>query len=285
VTRIIAVDWSGDFRNAAKKIWTAEVSQGGAIVRLECGRDRQSTAEWLISQAARPERLIVGLDFAFSLPAWFCKESALTSAPDLWALADREAESWLLRCEQPFWGRPGKKKPMLPEHFPHFRRTELAAPSTAGIRPKSVFQIGGAGAVGTGSLRGLPVLHRLRNAGFSIWPFDLARSHTVVEIYPRLLTGPVVKSDPVKCNKYLAAEFPQLHSEERARMAASEDAFDAAVSALIMARHTADLLDLPAARDEFDALEGRIWHPSLSRTELELPTLADTWRTGPCASP
>jgi hypothetical protein len=276
VTRIVAVDWSGDLRSAAKKIWTAEVSPGGDIVRLACGWDRQSTAEWLIRQAAHPERMVVGLDFAFSLPAWFLRERALSSAPDLWALADREAEGWLRRCEQPFWGRPGKKRPMLPERFPHLRRTELAAPSIAGIRPKSVFQIGGAGAVGTGSLRGLPVLHRLRNAGFSIWPFDPAGSHTVIEIYPRLLTGPVVKSDPVKRNAYLAAEFPQLPSQERARMAASEDAFDAAVSALIMARHTADLLNLPTARDEFDALEGRIWHPSLLRTELELPPLPDS---------
>ena len=41
-----------------------------------------------------------------------------------------------------------------------------------GIAPKSVFQIGGAGSVGTASLRGMPVLQRLREAGFAVWPFD-----------------------------------------------------------------------------------------------------------------
>lgn len=38
---------------------------------------------------------------------------------------------------------------------------------TTGFRPKSVPQIGGAGAVGTGSLRGLPVLHQLHDDAVS----------------------------------------------------------------------------------------------------------------------
>ena len=38
------------------------------------------------------------------------------------------------------------------------------------VRPKSTFQIGGAGAVGTGSLRGMPHLLTLREAGCAVWP-------------------------------------------------------------------------------------------------------------------
>lgn len=79
---------------------------------------------------------------------------------------------------------------MLPDDL---RRTDREAPAIGGIRPKSVFQIGGAGAVGTGSLRGMPILKRLRDAGFAVWPFDAPRWPCVVEIYPRLLTGAVNK--------------------------------------------------------------------------------------------
>ena len=68
---------------------------------------------------------------------------------------------------------------------------------------KSTFQIGGAGSVGTGSLRGMPHLRRLRQAGFSIWPFHSASPWTVMEIYPRLLTGPVHKSSHEHRARYL----------------------------------------------------------------------------------
>jgi catechol 2,3-dioxygenase-like lactoylglutathione lyase family enzyme len=56
------------------------------------------------------------------------------------------------------------------------------------------FQIGGAGAVGTGSLRGMQHLADLAHAGFSIWPFDRPGWPLAVEIYPRLFTPGVVKS-------------------------------------------------------------------------------------------
>jgi hypothetical protein len=160
-----------------------------------------------VAEAERTPRMVVGLDFAFSLPAWFLEQRNLKSAQELWALADREAEAWIAACRPPFWGRPGTRRPDLQVHF---RRTELDAPATAGIRPKSVFQIGGAGAVGAGSLRGMRLLHRLRAAGFSIWPFDPPGWPRVVEIYPRLLTGPVNKSSADARAAHLVARHPEL---------------------------------------------------------------------------
>ncbi|HKG26730.1 MAG TPA: hypothetical protein VKB09_13855, partial [Thermomicrobiales bacterium] len=204
--RIIAVDWSGAASRAARKIWLAEAS-GGQLVRLECGRDRDQLAALLVEEARLDSALLVGIDFAFALPAWYIAELGLTSAHELWALADRDAEGWLTSCQPPFWGRPGRGKPQLVEHF---RRTERDVPTTAGISPKSVFQIGGAGAVGTGSLRGMRLLHRLSDAGFSVWPFDVPSLPCVIEIYPRLLTGPVKKSDPATRAEYLATHFPAL---------------------------------------------------------------------------
>lgn len=46
---------------------------------------------------------------------------------------------------------------------------------------------------------------------------------------------------------------------------ASEDAFDAAVSALVMAGSSASIARLPDVSDPQHRLEGLIWHPGLAR--------------------
>jgi Protein of unknown function (DUF429) len=255
-SRIIAVDWSGDLTSAHRKMWLAEITESG-LRRLECGRSREELTDHLIDEAHRDPRLIVGLDFAFSFPAWFLEARGIRSAPELWALADREAQAWLAACEPPFWGRKGvgRTDPREP-----LRRTDKEVPTTAGIRPQSVFQIGGAGAVGTGSIRGMRFLRRLRSAGFSIWPFDPPGWPRVVEIYPRLLTGPVRKSSAAERQAYLK-RFPTMDEDFQRKAEQNDDAFDAAISALVMAKHLGELLNLPAVADRQIALEGSIWYP------------------------
>ena len=144
-----------------------------------------------------------------------------------------------------------------------FRRTEREVPRVAGIAPKSVFQVGGAGAVGTGSIRGMPLLARLHSAGWRLWPFteDGAPAPTAIEIYPRLLTGAVNKSSFSQRAEFLRFRFPRLAAEFGVAASTSEDAFDAAVSALVMAEHWPSLSALPDARDEVERLEGAIWWP------------------------
>jgi di/tripeptidase len=268
--RAIAIDWSGDLAGGHKKIWLAEAVRGD-LVRLESGRRREAIAELLIEAAERDPRLIVGLDFAFSLPAWFLAERGLRTAPDLWALVAEEGEAWLRACLPPFWGRPGTRRPTLDPARPEFRRTELEVPAIAGTRPKSVFQIGGAGAVGTGSLRGMPLLHRLHPQGFAIWPFDPPAWPLVVEIYPRLLTDRVVKSNRAACEDYLRRHYPGLSPRWLQPAAASEDAFDAAVSALVMAEHLPALSALPSLADPMTRLEGLIWYPSWQVSAASTP--------------
>ncbi|MFN8513056.1 MAG: hypothetical protein U0841_10800 [Chloroflexia bacterium] len=255
---VIAIDWSGRKGPSQRKtIWLAE-ARDNTLTRLENGRTREQVADHLIAEASRDPRFVVGIDFAFSFPAWFLTDRNLPDAPALWALAAREAETWLRICEPPFWGRPGKGRPAGVEQYRHADR---AVPRTGGISPKPVFQIGGAGAVGTGSLRGMPILHRLRSAGFSVWPFDPPGWPRVVEIYPRLLTGPVTKSSEAGRSAYLAAQHWAIPPALLPHALGGEDAFDAAISALLMARHTADLADLPATTDPQILREGAIWHP------------------------
>lgn len=257
--RTIAVDWSGAESGAARRIWLAEVVDG-ALVRLECGRNRAQLAATLIEAGRESPELVVGLDFAFGVPAWYAHQLGAADGPALWATAAREGEGWLARCEPPFWGRPGKRRgDDDPDR--RFRRTEREVPRVAGIAPKSVFQIGGAGAVGTGSVRGMPLLAHLHASGWRIWPFTDGAGPTALEIYPRLLTGPVNKSNFSQRAEYLRYRFPTLAVEPGVIASSSEDAFDAAVSALVMAEHTAALRALPVARDAVERVEGAIWYP------------------------
>jgi hypothetical protein len=117
----------------------------------------------------------------------------------------------------------------------------------------------GASQVGPGSVRGIPHLLRLRAAGFAIWPFEDARPPALLEIWPRALTRAVVKSRRADRIDYLGRQVPELHEPLRSVAARTEDVFDAAVSAAVMARHLDEILELRA--DSEYALEGRIWAP------------------------
>lgn len=257
----IAVDWSGALATVRSRMWLAE-SRERKLVRLDRGFTREELVLDLIARSRRDPSLVVGLDFAFSFPEWFLDELGVRSARELWALVAREGERWLEDCSPPFWGKPLCPRPEpVPGKGP-WRATESEHVPIAGIRPKSVFQIGGAGTVGTGSLRGMPFLAELRRAGFSIWPFDRARLPLVLEIYPRALTGPVDKSSALARSMYLQARHGGESRALLERAASSEDAFDAAVSAASMQRFARDfprLARLP--RTARDRREGRIWVP------------------------
>jgi hypothetical protein len=229
------------------------------VTRLECGRTRADIADHVITLAREDPSLAVGFDFSFSLPAWFLPDRGFTSAEALWDAAAVDGEAWLAACEPPFWGRPGHPRPAILEQF---RVTEASLPSIGGVRAKSTFQVGGAGSVGTGSLRGFPMLARLRSEGFRVWPFhDTPRLPVAVEIYPRLFTGPVVKSRTEARRDYLAANLPHLDAEMTFDAATSEDAFDALVSAFAMSQCEAELRALPVVDDAVMRFEGCVWLP------------------------
>jgi hypothetical protein len=222
------------------------VAGDGERVTLETGRDRAQVGDRLVQLALDDPALVVGLDFGFSLPLWYLDQAGFE---DGMAVPEAVAERWLLDCPPPFWGRPGRRRGPEPQH----QRTELLVAPVA----RSIFQVGGSGAVGTGSLRGWPLLRRLRAEGYAVWPFDEPGGRTsapvALEIFPRLLTGPVVKSRRADRERYLAQRgWPP-------EAAVSEDAFDAAVSAVVMARHRDALACLEPAADALTRREGRIW--------------------------
>jgi hypothetical protein len=234
----------------------------GRVVRL-APYTRLGAAERLLELAERDDDLTVGLDFGFSFPAWFLDQHGIASGPELWAGGAR-LEGWLQACSPPFWGKPGRCRPDSPPER-HWRRTELATVP----RPKSVFQIGGAGSVGTASLRGMPILDRLRRGGFSIWPFDPPRQPMVLEVWPRLAMGPLVKRRPERRQAWLQGAAAALPSEVLASAQRSEDAFDATVAALALTEDFDG--NLPPVADVTLRREGWIWGVPLVSAE---PTVA-----------
>ncbi len=259
---VIAVDWSGAAQGAAatQHIWLAHV-RAGQLVELCNGRHRAEVVDDLVARRhSCRQGLVVGLDFSFSFPDWFVRHHGCRTADDVWNLARREGEGWLSGCEPPFWGRRGLGRPELPEHL---RRAERRA-TVGGIGAKSIFQIAGPGTVGTGSLRGMPHLPRLREAGFGVWPFHAPSKWTVVEIYPRLLTGPVRKSNRAHRVRYLHDAPWRVPATFADQMVDSADAFDAGISALVMGRHAAHLAALVPATDPVTLREGDVWRPPSS---------------------
>ena len=265
-TRVIAIDWSGrrDLNSQRSAIFLAEASPRG-LVRLESGRTRDEIVEHLVAEAGRDPDLVVGLDFAFSLPGWYLRRKRLDALALRRRLADEALTprmkglglaSWLTDPDLPFWTRAGGRA-FLPVDQ-QFRRTELEL-RALGLHPKSAFQLVGAGQVGRGSLYGMQALGRLTAGRFHAWPFDDARRPLLVEIYPRALARNVTRSRPAEMRDHL--EETGVRADFVDHAAANEHAFDAAVSALVMAAHLDELLEAPPTTGY--ELEGKIWLPRL----------------------
>ena len=300
VERVIAVDWSGDRSEAGQRrkiwagVWSRLLSGGqvdGGRVTLEGGRTRVELCEWLIDMARQTPRMVVGLDFCFSFPAWFVRdELGCADGPAFWELVGGGlSEQWLARgnSDRRFWGKHPKPEEFIGDGLHRMLRAtdidcKLAAripeaeraERVRGIGPKSVFQIGGAGSVGTASLRGMPLLKRLREAGFRVWPFDRAGLPMVVEMYTRLNTGPVRKSNTAARAEYLHrkrrddAAYAALSRGVIARARESEDAFDALVSCMEMTARREEFatLAMPSRNIVWRVLT---WAPGVERREVK----------------
>ena len=179
----------------------------------------------LLTNEFAGSRVLVGLDFAIGYPLAGDGQPALPVGRALCAfLAERITDdpsgvnnrfdaadrlnqdliAQLNTTEGPFWGRPKEQahlhllpvgRPKGDTRFPQFRTCERAAQRLTKTRPQSPFKLAGIGSVGSQSLVGLPMLHRLlTDADLSerahVWPFepapDRADAITFAEIYPSL---------------------------------------------------------------------------------------------------
>jgi len=91
----------------------------------------------------------------------------------------------------------------------------------------------------------------------------------LVEMYTRLLTGPVAKSNGVARRRYLLAKrksdaaYAGLGRGVMAKAYHSEDAFDALVCCVEMVRWRGEFAGLRATRDEVLRVEGITWRPGV----------------------
>ena len=215
---IIAVDWCGRMtqRGRTSAIQVAECNPRANTVTLvnnpapgQYRWRRQEVLNYILQQCEN-QKILVGLDFAFSYPycygdgnVYFPHHPNSPAHPQaLWETVDAYC-----RGEQDLYGGTFCT-PLNPTFAPYYwyrvnrryrqggqfdpermRSTEQRCRQNLNVNPLSVFKCVFQN-VGLGSLAGFRLLHRLHGqAGVSIWPFDWPRAAdalTVVEIYPRV---------------------------------------------------------------------------------------------------
>ncbi|QQP88306.1 hypothetical protein IGS68_19960 [Skermanella sp. TT6] len=205
----VGIDWSGAAGRRYQGIAVAECAAGTEAPVLvdppDGGRSwtRTQALDWLDGRIGRGgqdggERLLIGIDCAFSLPF----DRATTYFPDgtgdvfaLWDLVERVCHG-----DPDLFGGAFPRDPAYAmgywtagpraEGFVLGRRaTEDACRADGYGSPESPYKLIGAKQVGKGALAGMRLLRalRTRREDVAVWPFqDPAGRSTLVEIYPRL---------------------------------------------------------------------------------------------------
>lgn len=215
--RYVAIDWSAAAipKQGADSIWVADLIDGGQT-GLANHRTRLDAAAWLDDLAdGAQQRVLVGVDAGLGYPQGAAAHFGLEGVPwrSLWAaIAERSSDDDRNRNNRfdvaaslnslgtggpgPFWGSvDDSREPILrrtkPTSFdvPEFRIVEQRA-RDLGRFPKSVWQLLGAGSVGSQTLTFLPILVRLLDR-VAVWPFttglrapEAVAGVVIVEIWP-----------------------------------------------------------------------------------------------------
>ncbi len=217
--RVIVVDWSGraspsPARESKDAIWISLCESGHEIQTYF--RTRSAASDWLSRALSEGGRQLVGFDFPMGYPAGFARR--LTGRDDARALhgwlADRIADAAdnsnnrfavaaainrKLGGPGPFWGCPKAQSypglsPLKAIDYAALGLVEKRRVERENPPAKPVWQLMGAGSVGSQALLGIPVLVRLaRASGAAVWPFEAPRDLTLAEVYPSLL-APAVRA-------------------------------------------------------------------------------------------
>lgn len=202
----IAIDWSGSKAILSPGITIAKAPSHRSSVSLipspKKTWSRADVAAWIINQAEKPKRLLIGIDsnFGYAVSAVHKRLPELQTAHQLWALIDRTCHQDSNFYAQTFWKESlfrddfwieGKKS----LYFPVTRRlTELSCIHQQLGFPENPFKLIGAKQVGKGGLSAMRMAHFLKKQlqhKIAFWPFDSQKHYdraTIVisEIYPRI---------------------------------------------------------------------------------------------------
>jgi hypothetical protein len=222
---VAIVDWSAASKptSATKKsdaIWIGTADHTGETqTHFQTRHKAETHIRQLVTQTVETgRRALVGFDFAFGYPQGFAASLTGTGrAEAVWQwLAERIEDSpenrnnrfdiasrinALFKHPGPFWSHPKHQTyPALPfrKEGIHYGSLGVGAFRAAEIQTKgakSPWMLYNPGAVGSQSLLGLPMIHRLSQLpGVHVWPFSTTDAPVVLaEVYPSLLDGPVAK--------------------------------------------------------------------------------------------
>lgn len=244
----VVVDWSASStpKVGADSIWTCVCRTGLSPEAPRNHPTRAAARSYLVELLlAHPsDRVLVGFDMPYGFPAGFATAAGITGAPTWWRTWCHLAGSITDAPDNannrfdvaaalnatvsdgpgPFWGttserhvRPTLSRTKAPG-FPHGalaerRHAELEVIRRTGLRPFSVWQLAGAGSVGSQTLMGIPIVHELHTHPSLrdrsvVWPFECGftddpaggRPAAVVhaEIWPSALGRPDPALHPVK---------------------------------------------------------------------------------------
>ncbi|MFO1126911.1 MAG: precorrin-8X methylmutase [Rhodospirillales bacterium] len=261
------VDWSAAShpRTGADSVWVCLREDDGCAHVSEQWWNPPTRAEAmalitdrLSDLIARDRVVLAGFDFAFGYPAGFAAHLRYaradwravwqefdatikddpTNANNRFAVA-ADLNRRISGEAAPFWGcpeaavhstlTPTKPHGSDPEALSSFRRTDRAGPG-----PKSVWQLFGAGSVGSQTLLGIPQLERLRRHPWlegrvRVWPFEtglrtLERPDAdddwrvmLAEVYPSMLADDASEGGvkDLRQVRRLARHFARLDGEGR----------------------------------------------------------------------
>ena len=203
----LMVDWSANSspKSGADSVWYCLLEPVDGRLMTTNPHTRhdasQEIREQLVDLVTRGRRTLVGFDFPYGFPRGTSSRLGFTGEPAwrvMWdelglLVEDRDdnrnnrfavaadVNGGMSTGPAPFWGCPAnhagpflqaKKPHPWPKEIPEFRLTERA-----GSGPKSVWQLYGAGSVGSQALLGIPRLaalrddEALRDVSF-VWPFE-----------------------------------------------------------------------------------------------------------------
>jgi precorrin-8X/cobalt-precorrin-8 methylmutase len=213
--RYIAVDWSANNspKSGKDSIWSALASHATGEVQTENHPTRHAAETWvlreLIASVRAGQRVLTGLDFPYGYPNGFAAALGGDGTPwqDTWRYIASRIEddehnisnrfqvaaeiNAKLGHNAPFWGRPAHlalpdlpaKKAVVyrgasePGGLSEWRQAEEYLHRLR-TTPQSVWKLAYNGSVGSQTLVGIPVLHRLRNHDdlrnvSHVWPFEV----------------------------------------------------------------------------------------------------------------
>ena len=251
--QIVVIDWSANSKpkTGVDSIWFAVHGHDGVETTNVPTRH---AAEILLHNVLNDNtdgRTLIGVDFSLGYPAGTVKRLGIGGDPwrSMWSLlaeqiVDGEGNennrfevaaalnNRITSSAGPFWGCPTAMacetltttKPQVTCGIRQWRAVE-ATLRRAGHRPFSSWQLLGAGCVGSQSLVGIPMVHRLAQRyreRFEVWPFTTSLQAPVLipggivvaEVWPSLFQLPAV-SDRVRDDLQveLAAEWLWRHND------------------------------------------------------------------------